>query len=164
MKLTTRKIALCGVTAGLYAAITLLTSSFAYGQVQFRIAEALTVLCCFEPSMVIGATLGCFVANIFSTVSALDMVVGTLGTLIACLCMVRCKKAWLAAIPNVVVNGVMIGALIAWVTAPGAGFWKVFFISGLQVAVGELVVMVVLGVPLFVYLKKSGLIEKLVGK
>ena len=160
MKMTTRKIALCGVTAGLYAAITLLTSSFAYGPVQFRVAEALAVLCCFEPSMVIGVTLGCFIANIFSTVSALDMVVGTLATLLACLCMVRCRKAWLAVLPNVIFNAVIIGVLIAGTSAPDA-FWRMFLISGLQVAFGELAVMTVLGVPLFVYLKKSRLVEKL---
>ena len=37
-KLTTRQIALNGVAAGLYAAITILTASFAYGNIQFRIA------------------------------------------------------------------------------------------------------------------------------
>ena len=36
-KLTTRQIALNGVVAGLYAAITILTASFAYGNIQFRI-------------------------------------------------------------------------------------------------------------------------------
>lgn len=163
MKFTTRKIALCGVTAGLYAAITILTSSFAYGPVQFRVAEALTVLCCFEPTLVVGITLGCFVANIFSTVSALDMAVGTLATLLACLCMVKCRRAWLAVIPNVVFNGVIIGALIAATVAPDA-FLKMFLINGAQVAVGELVVMCLLGVPLFAYLKKSGLVKQLVGE
>ena len=43
-KLTTRQIALNGVAAGLYAAITILTASFAYGNIQFRIADALCVL------------------------------------------------------------------------------------------------------------------------
>ena len=43
-KLTTRQIALNGVVAGLYAAVTILTASFAYGNIQFRIADALCVL------------------------------------------------------------------------------------------------------------------------
>lgn len=160
MNLTTRKIALCGVTAGLYAAVTLLTSSFAFGPVQFRLAEALTVLCCFEPTLVLGMTLGCFVANIFSTVSALDMVVGTLATALACLWMTKCRRALWAVLPNVLLNGVFIGALLAWTTAPGA-FWAMFWVNGLQVAAGELAVMACLGVPLFGYLKKSGLVAKL---
>ena len=163
MKFSPKKIALCGVVAGLYAAITLLTASFAYGPIQFRIAEALAVLCCFEPTMVVGVTLGCFVANIFSTVSALDMVVGTAATLLACLTMVKIKKAWLAVLPNVVFNGVMIGALIALTATPDA-FATMFLINGLQVAAGELAVMVILGVPLFAYLKKSGLVRQLIGE
>ena len=161
MKFTTRKIALCGITAGLYAAITLLTSSFAFGPVQFRVAEALAVLCCFEPSAVLGVTLGCFIANVFSTVSALDMVVGTVATLLACLCMTKAKKAWQAVWPNVVFNGVFIGALIAYVTVSGPGFWAAFAINGLQVAAGELAVMLLLGMPLFAYLKKSDLVRRL---
>ena len=49
-KLTTRQIALNGVVAGLYAAITILTASFAYGNIQFRIADAMCLLVCIEPS------------------------------------------------------------------------------------------------------------------
>ena len=162
--MTTRKIALCGIIAGLYAAITVLTSAFAFGPVQFRLAEALAVLCCFEPVLTVGVTLGCFIANLFSTVSALDMVVGTLATLTACLIMTRCRRTWTAIWPNVLVNGVFIGAMLAWVTAPRAAFWQAFWICGLQVAAGELAVMVILGAPLYTYLKKSGLVAQLLEK
>lgn len=53
-KLTTRQIALNGVVAGLYAAITILTASFAYGNIQFRIADSLCVLVVLEPSLTVG--------------------------------------------------------------------------------------------------------------
>ena len=160
---TTRKIALCGIVAGLYAAVTLLTASFAYGPVQFRIAECLAVLCCFEPAMTVGVTLGCFAANIFSTVSALDMVFGTLATLLACLTMTKCRRGWQTVLPNAVFNGVIIGALIAWTSAPAA-FWQMFLVNALQVAAGELAVMVTLGLPLYGFLKKSGLVKQLLGE
>lgn len=159
---TTRKIALCGIVAGLYAAVTLLTASFAYGPIQFRIAECLAVLCCFEPTMVVGVTLGCFAANIFSTVSALDMVVGTAATLLACLLTAKCRRGWQTVLPNTVCNGVIIGALIAWTATPTA-FLQMFLINGLQVAAGELAVMLVLGLPLHAFLKKSGLVQRLLG-
>ena len=61
-KLTTRQIALNGVVAGLYAAITILTASFAYGNIQFRIADSLCVLVVLEPSLTVGLTLGCLIA------------------------------------------------------------------------------------------------------
>ena len=81
-KLNTRQIALNGVVAGLYAAITILTASFAYGDIQFRIADAMCLLVVIEPSLTVGLTLGCVIANIFSTVSVLDIVVGSAATLI----------------------------------------------------------------------------------
>ena len=68
-KLNTRQIALNGIVAGLYAAITILTASFAYGNIQFRISEALMMLLLFEPHLTIGLTIGCLIANLFSTVS-----------------------------------------------------------------------------------------------
>ena len=80
-KITSRQIALNGLVAGLYAAVTILTASFAYGNIQFRIAEALCPLVALEPSLTIGLTLGCLIANLFSTVSALDIIVGTAATL-----------------------------------------------------------------------------------
>ena len=57
-KLNTRQIALNGVVAGLYAAITILTASFAYGDIQFRIADAMCLLVVIEPSLTVGLTLG----------------------------------------------------------------------------------------------------------
>ena len=59
---TTRQIALNGLVAGLYAAVTILTASFAYGNIQFRFAEALCPLVAIEPSLTIGLTLGCLIA------------------------------------------------------------------------------------------------------
>ena len=157
--LSVRKLALWAVVAGLYAAVTLLTASFAYGPVQFRVAECLSVLCCFSPGMTVGITLGCLVANLFSVVSALDMVVGTAATLLACLLMSRCKNPVTMVLPNVLVNGLFIGAMLAWVYTPDA-FWQGFLVNGLQVVVGETAVMVLLGVPLFVFLKKSPRLQK----
>lgn len=49
-KFTTRQIALCGLIAAVYAALTVSTSWIAYGPFQFRIAEALCVLPPFCPS------------------------------------------------------------------------------------------------------------------
>lgn len=153
-QISVKKLALWAVMAALYAAITLLTASFAFGPVQFRLADAMCVLCCFAPHMTAGVTLGCFLANLFSSVSALDMVVGTAATLVACLWMTRCRRAVCMVLPNVLANGILVGAMLAWVYTPGA-FWQGFLLNGLQVAAGELAVMVVLGVPLFVYIRRS---------
>ena len=152
-KLTTRQIALNGVAAGLYAAITILTASFAYGNIQFRIADALCVLVVLEPSLTVGLTLGCLISNIFSTVSAL-------GTLLGCLLAARVKKDWLVPVPIMLANAVLVGAMLAYVLTPTA-LVQGFFINGGEVLLGEAVVLYLLGVPLLVFFRKNGVMEKL---
>ena len=143
-KLTTRQIALNGVAAGLYAAITILTASFAYGNIQFRIADALCVLVVLEPTLTVGLTLGCLISNIFSTVSALDIVIGTAGTLLGCLLAARVKKDWLVPVPIMLANAVLVGAMLAYVLTPTA-LVQGFFINGGEVLLGEAVVLFLLG-------------------
>lgn len=149
-KLTTRQIALNGVVAGLYAAITILTASFAYGNIQFRIADSLCVLVVLEPSLTVGLTLGCLISNIFSTVSALDIVIGTAGTLLGCLLAARVKKDWLVPVPVILANAVLVGAMLAYVLTPDA-LVQGFFINGGEVLLGEAVVLYLLGVPLLLF-------------
>ena len=152
-KLNTRQIALNGVVAGLYAAITILTASFAYGDIQFRIADAMCLLVVLEPSLTVGLTLGCVIANIFSTVSVLDIVVGSLLT-------ARMKKTWLLPLPTILANAVLVGAMLAFVLTPEA-FWQGFALKGAQVAAGEIAVLYVLGVPLYLFMKKENVIGKI---
>ena len=114
-KITPKQIALSGIAAGLYVAVTVLTASFAYGNIQFRIADALCLLVSIEPTLTVGLTLGCLIANLFSTVSALDIIIGTAGTLLGCLLTVHIKKTWLLPIPTILSNAVLVGAMLSWV-------------------------------------------------
>ena len=159
-KLTTRQIALNGVVAGLYAAVTILTASFAYGNIQFRIADALCVLVVLEPSLTIGLTLGCLIANIFSTVSALDIVIGTAGTLLGCLLAAKVRKDWLVPVPVILANAVLVGAMLAYVLTPNA-LLQGFLINGSEVLLGEAAVLYALGVPLLLFFRKTGLMDRL---
>ena len=158
-KFTTRTLCACAVIAALYAAVTIATAPFSYGLMQFRLSEALVVLCWFEPVLAVGITLGCFLANLFSTVTALDMVVGTLATALACLWTIRCRKTWFIPMPNVLVNAVIVGGMLAFILFPDnllVGFVTAF----LQVGFGELAVMYVLGLPLLLFAKGTGFVGK----
>ncbi len=158
--LTTRKLAFAGILAAVYAAITIVTAPIAYGTVQFRISEALMVLNCFTPTATWGLTIGCVVANLFSTVSALDMVIGTAATLIACLITRKLRNPWLVPLPTVLVNALIVGAEIAFFT-PDQAFFAAYGLNALSVGLGEAVVMYVLGVPLQFYLRNSKVGQKL---
>ena len=78
---TTRFIVRSSVIAALYAALTLVLALVAYGPVQFRVSEALTILPLFFPEAIPGLFVGCFIANIPS--GLWDMVIGSAATLIA---------------------------------------------------------------------------------
>ena len=158
-KITSRQIALNGLVAGLYAAVTILTASFAYGNIQFRIAEALCPLVALEPSLTIGLTLGCLIANLFSTVSALDIIVGTAATLLACLLTRFIKKTW-----ALLCNMLMVGAMLSAVLMPASEFWKGLAVFGAEVGAGEAVVLYILGIPLYQFIRKTKLIDKLLGR
>ena len=110
--------------------------------------------------MGLGLTLGCLLANLFSTVTSLDVVVGTLATALACLWTAKCKRAWFIPLPNVLVNALLVGGMLAFVLFPG-NVPVGFAVAAAQVGFGEIVVMYALGLPLYLYVKKSGLIATL---
>ena len=163
-KITTRQIALNGLVAGLYAAVTILTASFAYGNIQLRIAEALCPLVAIEPSLTIGLTLGCLIANLFSTVSALDIVVGTAATLLGCLLTRYIKKTWALPLPTIFCNVFLVGAMLSVVLMPAGEFWKGLMVFGAEVGAGEAVVLYALGLPLYHFIRKTALIDRLLGR
>ena len=182
MKLTTRRIAFAGILAALYAVITYLCMPFAYGSIQFRLSEALSVLCCFTPVAIVGMVVGCVVANIFTTLSfpVIDIVFGSLATFLACLITWKMSKrfresrtdvgepwerkanakrdlllALLIPLPTVLCNAVIVGAEIAWFFAEGEAFWPAFVYNFLTVGAGEAAVMYALGVPLLLWLRNN---------
>ena len=145
-KLTVRELALCGVLAAAYAVITLAVAPFAYGPIQFRISEAMCVLPFLFPETVWGLFVGCLLSNIISPYGMLDMVVGSIATLLAAYLTSRCRNRYLAPLPPVVCNGILVGAVIAWQEAGStAAFWPAFALNGLSVAFGEAVICYVLG-------------------
>ena len=149
----TRKIALCGVIAALYAAVTIQTAAISYGPVQVRIAEGLCLMPMLLPETVWGLALGCLMANLVAGVGTLDLVVGTAATLIAAALIRRCRQVWAAPLILAGVNGLLVGAMLAWVYTPEA-FWVGFGSMAVSVAAGELIAGYLVGVPLFRAMKR----------
>ena len=169
MKLSTRRLAFAGILAAVYAVVTYLCQTFAYGSIQFRLSEALTVLCCFTPAAIPGMVVGCVVANVFTTLSfpVVDIVFGSLATLLACLVTRRMSRsldekpwiAWLIPLPTVVSNAVIVGAMIAYFFTEGESFLPAFAYNALTVGAGEAAVMYALGLPLLYFLRKDSRIS-----
>jgi len=99
-KFSTRDLTLAAVLAAVYAALTMLLPIPQYGPVQFRLAEALTVLPFVCPAAAPGLFIGCLLANLLSPYGLLDMAVGSGATLLACLLTMRMPSRYLAPLPR----------------------------------------------------------------
>ena len=144
-KFTTRDLTLAAILAAVYAALTVTLPIPQYAGIQCRLSEALTVLPFFFPAATPGLVVGCFIANLFSPYS-LDMVFGTAATLLACLITQRMPGKWLAPLPPVLCNAVMVGAELAWYqTGFTAAFWPAYAFNAFTVGVGELLACYILG-------------------
>lgn len=144
----TRQITLAAMVAALYAVLSYFGNIFGltYGAVQCRFAEALCVLPFLFPATAPGLFVGCILTNLMSTVGPLDIVLGSLATLLAALWTAKMPNRWLAPLPPVICNGVIVGGMIAWYEVGfGPGFWAAFAFNGLSVAAGELLACYVLG-------------------
>jgi uncharacterized membrane protein len=137
-----RFIARSGLLAAVYAALTLVPglNSLAYGQVQFRVSEGLLPLATIDPAAVVGFTLGTAIANIGSPMGLVDVVFGSLLTLVATLIMYRIGPRYLALAAPVVVNGLGVPVELALVSH--LPYWY----SVLTVTAGESAVMLTLGI------------------
>ena len=157
-KITTRQMTVAAIVGALYAALTLLSSVFgiAYGPVQFRFSEALCVLPFLFPETAWGLFAGCWVANLLSPYGLPDMIIGSLATLIAALWTSKCRSKWLAPLPPVVCNGILVGAVLAWQqTGFDDAFLPAFLFNGGSVALGEAAVCFILGLVLLRTMEKT---------
>ena len=154
-----QKICRAAVIGALYAAVTLLLAPISYGNLQCRVSEALCILPWFFPETTWGLFIGCLLANLLGGNGPLDIVFGSLATLIACLITARLKPRGLALLPPVIVTAVMVGAMLAYVITPDS-FWASYPLVAVVVGVGEAVAMYVLGLPLSYLLERIPYVKK----
>ena len=169
-----RFLAQGAVIAALYAVLTYVAAAMnlAYGPVQFRFSEALTVLPAFTPAAVPGLALGCFLSNLASPLGIVDWVFGTAATLVAALgtralCGIRVKNVPVfAPLPPVLANAAIVGLEVACLSEAGTFAWvnfswAAFGAGALSVGLGELVICYALGLPLMIALQKTGASKKI---
>lgn len=181
-----RFIAQTGVIAAVYAALTWLTLAyggiFAWGPVQFRVSEAATVLALFTPAAIPGLTIGSVIANLFNPqavwpFSALDVVLGSLGTFLGAMWTWRFRaRPLFALLGPVVCNAIVVAAYLPTLLVgidrtlglpmtpvlgiSLTGAWlPLYGVFVLTIAFGQAVVVYGLGFPLWLALRKTALAE-----
>ena len=131
------------VIAALYVVLTLVFAPISFGPVQVRIAEALCILPMFTAAAIPGLFIGCMIANLIGGGIILDVIFGSLATLIgAVLGYVLRKNRWLVPLPAVIANALIVPFVLKY----GYGVADVAIpILMLQILAGEIAGCYVLG-------------------
>lgn len=154
-----RKIALSALIAALYAGITAVLAPISFGPVQFRVAEAMTLLPFFIPEAIPGLFVGCLLSNFLGGFGLIDVILGSLATLLAAWLTSRMPTLRLAALPPVIVNALVVGGYLAIITE------MPMIISMAYIGFSQAVVCFALGIPLCRFLGRTKAVDsKLLSK
>ncbi len=140
------------IIAALYTALTMLflPVSFGHNIFQFRVSEALTILPALLPSSIPGLFIGCIVSNLLGGFGPVDIIFGSLATLLAALASHRLKKyPALVPLPPVVFNALIVGSYLKYLYMTNVPLAA----SIAWVALGELLSCYLLGLPLLFLLR-----------
>ena len=157
---TVRNIASNGIIAALYTVLTVVCGPLSYSYMQLRFAEFLNLLVFFNPYYTVGLTIGCLIANLFSTVGLLDIVMGTATTLVACLLMILyskfVKNLFSTGFIPCIANAVMVPFII-YLSSSDEMFLTpaLYFTMFGWVFLGEFICIICVGYPIFMILSKK---------
>lgn len=164
-KFTTRDLTLAAIVAAAYAALTMLLPGPSYNYTQIRVAEALTVLPFLFPATAPGLAIGCLISNLLSPFGLIDVVCGTVATALAAFLTAKMPNKWLAPLPPVLCNGIIVGGMLAWYEAGfSPNFWTMFAVSGPGVALGEFIACYILGLLLLNVLPRISYFKRLMAQ
>ena len=154
-----RFVAHAALIAALYVALTYVAFWFGLdkGAIQLRFSEALCALLCFTPAAVPGLAVGCVLANLLTGAHLLDVVFGSLATLLGALggyaLRSFAKRKWLCflpTLPTVLANAAVVPLLLIFVYGVGDAYPFLLF----TVTAGELLSATLLGTALILALRK----------
>lgn len=138
--------------AAIYVVLTYVFAPFSFGEVQVRIAEALTILPVFTPAAIPGLFVGCLIGNILGGAILPDIIFGSLATLIGAFFtyQLRDKNKFLAPLPPIAANTIVVPFMLRY----GYGVALPIPFMMLTVGVGEVLSCGVLGMVLYFALRK----------
>ncbi len=149
----TKFLTQAAMIAAIYVVLVEVFKPFSYGIMQVRVAEMLTVLPYFTPAAIPGLTIGALISNVLGPNGMLDIIFGTLATLIAAYLTYKTRKKILAPLPPVLVNAVIVGVMLHYIFLGTPDETALHIIMG-WVALGQIIACYGLGYPLMLILDK----------
>ena len=138
--------------ATIYMVLTVVFRPFSFGEIQVRIAEALTILPAFTPAAIPGLFVGCFIGNLLGGSTLPDIVFGSLATLLGALFtyLLRKQNKFLAPLPPIAANTIIIPLILRY----AYGINLPLPLTMLTVGIGEVISCGILGIILYTTFKK----------
>ena len=139
------------VIAAIYVVLVVIFNYISFVPVQFRIAEALTILPYFTPAAIPGLFVGCIIANILGGAIVWDVVFGSIATLIGAIGTYLLRKhKWLVPLPPIIANVI----IVPWVLQTAYGMTDAYWYLMLTVGAGEVISCYIFGMILLFALDK----------
>jgi uncharacterized membrane protein len=146
--------------AAIYVVLTFISSAagLASGTIQVRISEALCILPVFTVAAIPGLWLGCLLANLLTGCIVVDVVCGSIASLLGAIGTYLLRKhkfacTWPPVIANMIIVPFVLRYGYGFVTEYNGIDWSLPF-NALTVGIGEVIACVVLG----------GILLKVLGK
>ncbi len=142
----TQFLAEAAMIGAIYVVLTILFAPLSYGEVQIRLSEALTILPYFTPAAIPGLFVGCIIANLFGGAIPVDMIFGSIATLIGAVFTYKLRNTprFLAPIPPIAANAVIVPFVLRF----GYGVNLPIPLMMLTIGIGEVVSCGVFGLVL----------------
>ena len=147
------------IIATIYVTLTLFSAVFGLdkGVIQLRLSESLCILPVFFSEAVPGLFIGCLIANLVTGATALDVIFGSIATLLGAigarlLRNLPEKLIFITTLPTVMANVIIVPLLLKYAYALDGALW--FF--ALTVGIGEIATATIIGTILYGVLKRSG--------
>ncbi|MBQ4536647.1 MAG: QueT transporter family protein [Lachnospiraceae bacterium] len=154
MKKKTQFLVHAALIAALYVVLTWLSNSMSLANhaIQVRFSEALTILPYFTPAAIPGLFIGCLISNTLTGCMLLDIIFGSLATLLGALGTHALRKftKWLAPLAPILANTLIVPFVLAFVYHFD-GSVPYFMVT---VGIGEIISCGVLGMILLNVLEK----------
>lgn len=120
----TKYITKASLIAGIYILLVLIQipmGTIAFGPIQLRLAEGLALLPLVESAAVPGLFVGCLVSNLmlasFSAFGLVDIIGGSLVTLLAAYLTSKSKSKWIGVIPPIALNSILVSIWVSYFTS-----------------------------------------------
>jgi uncharacterized membrane protein len=134
--------------AAIYVTINIIFAPISYGPVQIRMAEILTVLPYIDPAAIGGLFFGCVLSNLWGGLGIVDVLGGSVCTLVAAVLTHRMRKPFLAPFPPIIVNALGVSLYLHIL------FLLPYWLTVLYIGIGQTIACYLFGYPLLLVLIK----------